>query len=153
VLPNQMRLCRGFSDDGRRRTANSLFQCSFLQLSFGSYALASNTFGGDNNAFGYGALERNMEGCYNNASTMRHWTRLRRSTQLSRKPLRLELHLESNCASKVGHLVIKNALVRLASRQRTYSAQGKIFVHAIVCGKRQNFADVIATSFIILAHH
>src|SRR5437762_11152731 len=65
----------------------------------------------------------------------------------------LELHLKGHCASKVGHLVIKNALVRLASRQRTHRAQGKIFVHAVVCGQRENFADVIATSFIILAHH
>src|SRR5207253_3905362 len=65
----------------------------------------------------------------------------------------LELHLESNCASKVGHLVIKNALVRLASRQRTHRAQRKIFVHAIVCGARQNYADVIATSVLILTQH
>src|SRR5437016_6059711 len=65
----------------------------------------------------------------------------------------LEFHLEAHCATKVGHLVIKNALVRLAGCQGTHRAQGKIFVHAIVCGKRENFADVIAASFIILSHH
>src|SRR5882762_1336198 len=84
---------------------------------------------------------------------MRHWTRLCRSTRLSRKPLRLKLHLEGHCAPEVGHLVIENALVRLACRQRTHRAQRKIFVHTIVCGKRENFADVIAASFVILAHY
>src|SRR6266542_4681197 len=68
-------------------------------------------------------------------------------------PRNLELHLEGHCAPEVGHLVIENALVRLACRERTHSAHRKIFVQTIVCGKRKNFADVVATSFIILAHY
>ena len=55
---------------------------------------------------------------------------------------------------EVGHLVIENALVRLACRQHALtSAHRKIFVHTIVCGKRENFADVVAASFVILAHY
>ena len=65
----------------------------------------------------------------------------------------LELHLEGHCATKVGHLVIENALVGLACCQGTHSTHRKIFVHTIVCGKRENFADVVAASFVILAHY
>ena len=56
-------------------------------------------------------------------------------------------------AAEIGHVVIENALVRLACCQRTYGADRKIFIHAIVRGKRKNFADVIATSLVILPHH
>src|SRR6266536_3339632 len=68
-------------------------------------------------------------------------------------PRNLELHLEGHCAPEVGHLVIENALVRLACCKRTHSAHRKIFVHTIVCGKRENFADVVAASFVILPHY
>jgi hypothetical protein len=46
--------------------------CSILQLTFGSYALASNTFGGDNNACGHGVLRgehgRVLQKCIDNAT-------------------------------------------------------------------------------------
>ena len=69
------------------------------------------------------------------------------------KPMLLELQREGYRAAEIGHVVIENALVRLACCQRTYGADRKIFIHAIVRSKRKNFADVIATSFVILPHH
>src|SRR5436190_5859203 len=68
------------------------------------------------------------------------------------KPVLLELHREGYRTAEIGHVVIENALVRLARRQRTYGTDRKIFIHPIVRGKRKNFADVIATSLIILAY-
>ena len=69
------------------------------------------------------------------------------------KPVFLKLHREGYGAAEIGDVVIENALIRLACCQRTYSADSKIFIHAIVRGKRKNFADVIATSLVILPHH
>src|ERR1700757_736166 len=49
--------------------------------------------------------------------------------------------------------VIEDTLIRLARSQRTDGAHCEIFIHAIVCGYRKNFTDIIATSLIILSHH
>jgi hypothetical protein len=74
-------------------------------------------------------------------------------TELLWVPVFLKLHREGYRAAEIGHVVIENALVRLACCQRTYGADRKIFIHAIVRGKRKNFAYVIATSLVILPHH
>ena len=68
------------------------------------------------------------------------------------KPVFLKLHREGYRAAEIGHVVIENALVRLARRQRTYGADRKIFIEPIVGGKGKNFADVIAASLIVLPH-
>jgi len=57
-----------------------------------------------------------------------------RGAQLSREPLFLKLHREGYCAAKIGHIVIENALVRLACCQRADGAHRQKFIHAIIRG-------------------
>src|SRR5262249_48054908 len=76
-----------------------------------------------------------------------------KQTAITSKLLPLELHQKRDRAAAIRHLIIENAMIRLVCRQRGYGAYRKIFVQAIIRGKRKNFADVIATALPILAHH
>src|SRR5438309_9315755 len=87
------------------------------------------------------------------AAGCRHNLGYRKPTAIIAQTSFLELYYERHCATNVGHLVIENALVGLICRQRADGAYCKIFIHAIVCGQRKNFVDVIATSLPILSHH
>jgi hypothetical protein len=56
------------------------------------------------------------------------------SVSLTREPLFLKLHGERYSAAKIGHIVIENALVRLACCQRADGAHRQKFIHAIIRG-------------------
>jgi hypothetical protein len=97
-------------------------------------------------------LQRDFARAINLYEMHRHVQRLV-PTELLWVPVFLKLHREGYRAAEIGHVVIENALVRLACCQRTYGADRKIFIYPIVRGKRENFADVIATSLVILPPH